>query len=162
MNRVMGSRPGFAAGAALPSSFVKGLLPFVLLVACSGQAPPPPKSLPYVAVELPPSVRAYQSHEHNVRHPVIQVRFEMDPDDVRLLEERLPCRLGAVETGKPKYAYVERNEQPWYQPELVTRYRGCDFTTGRGIEASSFLVDVGVPGRVVVYAAIAYNWTPHR
>ena len=140
-------------------AYVLGLF---ALAGCGGQAPPQPKELPYVAVELPPRVRAYQSHEHNVRHPVIQVRFEMDPDDVRLLEERLPCRLGPVETGKPKYAVVERNEQPWYKPELVTRFRGCDFTTGRGIEASSFLVDMGIPGRVVVYAALAYNWTPQR
>jgi len=134
----------------------------IVLAACSGQAPPQPKELPYIAVELPPSARNYQTHEHNARHPIVQVRFEIDPDDVRLLEERLPCRLGPVEEGQSKYAFVEGNEQPWYQPELVARHRGCDFQTGRGNEASSFLVDVGIPGKVVVYAALAYYWNAHH
>jgi hypothetical protein len=136
-------------------------LPLVL-AACSGQAPPAPKELPYVAVELPPSARAYQAHEHNARHPIVQLRFEIDPDDVRLLEERLPCRLGPVEVGPPKQAQVEGNEQPWYRPDLVTRHRGCEFETARGDAASSFLVDVGTPGKVVVYAVLAYNWNPHH
>jgi hypothetical protein len=144
------------------SSCLVGAFAALAKVACSGQAPPVPKALPYVAVDLPPSTKNYQEHQHNVRHPVIQVRFEMDPDDVQLLEQRLPCRLGPVETGKPKYAHVDRNEQPWYKPELVERFRGCDFTTGRGQETSSFLVDVGIPGRVVVYAALAYEWGPQR
>jgi len=139
-----------------------GVLGSFALIACAGQSPARPKELPYVAVELPPSVRAYQSHERNVRHPVVQVRFEMDPDDVRLLEERLPCRLGPVEEGPPKHAYVERNEMPWYKPELTVRHRGCDFVTGRGQEASSFLVDVGNPGKVIVYAVLAYEWNPNH
>jgi hypothetical protein len=89
----------------------------------------------------------------------VQLRFELDPDDVRLLEERLPCRLGPVEVGPPKYALVANNEDPWYRPELATRHRGCDFVTGRGMEASAFLVDLGDPAKVVVYGVLAYEWS---
>lgn len=81
---------------------------------------------------------------------------------MRLLEERLPCRLGPIEVGPPKFAFVEHNEERWYTPELATRHRGCAFETTRGDTASSFLVDVGAPGKAVVYAVLAYNWNPHH
>jgi hypothetical protein len=130
--------------------------------SCGGQAPPPPKRLPYIAVELPPSTRGYEEHQHNQRHPVMQVRFEIDPSDMTLLEQRLPCRLGPVESGPPKHAIVARNEQPWYRPELATRHRGCDVERWRGDTAYSFLADVSKPDKVVVYAVLAYYWNPHH
>jgi hypothetical protein len=134
----------------------------LLASGCGGQAPPPPKRLPYIAVELPPSARGYEEHQHNVQHPVVQVRFEIDPSDMTLLETRLPCRLGPVESGPPKHAIVDRNEQHWYRPELATRHRGCDVERWRGDTAYSFLADVSTPGKVVVYAVLAYRWNPYH
>lgn len=130
----------------------------LIVSGCGGSAPPRPIELPYVAIELPPSARAYQSRERNARHPIVQLRFELDPDDVLLLEQRLPCRLGPVEVGPPKYALVTTNEEPWYQPETTRRHRGCDFVTGRGMEASSFLLALDDPAKVVVYGVLAYEW----
>jgi hypothetical protein len=132
------------------------------VAGCGGQPPPAPKRLPYIAVELPPSTRGYEEHQHNARHPIMQVRFEIDPSDMILLEQRLPCRLGPVETGPPKHALVDRNEQPWYRPELATRHRGCDVERWRGDTSYSFLADVSTPGKIVVYAVLAYNWNPHH
>lgn len=130
--------------------------------ACSGSAPPPPRTLPHVSIELPPSARDYHEHDRGAVHRIVQVRFAIDPDDLVLLEERLPCKLGSVETAPPKYARVTMNDQTWYTPERARLHRGCDFQTARGNAASSFLVDLSVPGRTVVYAVLAYYWNPYR
>jgi hypothetical protein len=145
-----------------PAFFVRLIATSFIACGCGGQAPAQPTRLPHIAVELPPSARGYEEHDHNVRHPVTQVRFEIDPSDLVLLETRLPCRLGPVETGPPKHALVDRNEQPWYRPELATRHRGCEVERWRGDTAYSFLADLSTPGKVVVYAVLAYNWNPHH
>lgn len=135
----------------------------VALVACGGHVhPDQPKEIPHASIELPPSARNYEQAERNDRHPLIQVKFEMDPSDLILLEGRLPCRLGSIETGLPKQARVDRNEQDWFRPELSARHRGCEVDRWRGDTAYSFLVALDDPSKVVVYAVLAYNWNPHH
>lgn len=125
--------------------------------ACANARPDPaPNQLPHIGVDLPPSTRNFRSFEHGAGHTRVQVRFELAPDDVELLNTRLPCRLGKVTGGPPKFALVVANDQPWYTPELAAKHRGCDHLRGR--ESASFLVDVGDPRRAVVYAVITFDW----
>jgi hypothetical protein len=137
------------------------LVPLVAWVlgaaACSAARPEPgPAKLPHIGVDLPPSTRAYQEFEQGGSHTRTQVRFELDPDDIELLATRLPCRLGPVTSGPPKFALVVANTQPWYTPELARTHRGCDHERGR--ESASFLVELGDPRRAVVYGVIAFDW----
>jgi hypothetical protein len=128
-----------------------------LAAACANARPDPaPHQLPHLGVDLPPSTRAFQSFEQGGGHTRVQVRFELAPDDVELLNVRLPCRLGPVSDGPPKFALVVANTQTWYTPEAVRKSRGCDHRRGR--ESASFLVDVGDARRAVVYAVIAFDW----
>jgi len=129
------------------------------LGGCSAARPDPvPGRLPYIGVDLPPSAHAYQAHQQGGGHTRVLFRFEMAPDDIELLNVRLPCRFGAVEVGLPKQVLVVVSEAPWYTPERARKHRGCDHERGR--ERTSFLVDVTDPGRATVYGVISYDWGP--
>lgn len=129
-----------------------------MLGGCGARTEPPPRSLPYITIELPPSTRNYQSHERGDKHVTVQTRFEMDAEDLQLLSGRLPCRLGPETVGPPAHAKVMGNDQAWYAPERATRHRGCDYDASSGRQSASFLVDVGDPRRYVVFSVIELDW----
>jgi hypothetical protein len=114
---------------------------------------PPPRTIPYLGVRLPSSVRQYYAYEEGMQHSLLQLRFSLATRDLPVLASRLPCRLGPVTAGPPEYGNVGPNTRPWYRPEAVERHSGCDYH--QGLRTASFLVDLGRPERVVVYAVIA-------
>jgi hypothetical protein len=83
---------------------------------------------------------------------MLQIRFEMAPADLKVLERRLPCRLGPTRTGPPEHALVGTNDRPWYRPETARRHRGCEYH--KDILSAAFLVDTERADQVVVYAVI--------
>jgi hypothetical protein len=109
--------------------------------------------MPYLAVKLPPSTRNYHQYESGLQHTMLQLRFEMDPKDLPLLEKRLPCRLGALASGPPEHGTVGTNDRAWYKPEVVKKHRGCEYT--KGLRTASLLVDLDRADRAVVYAVIS-------
>ncbi|HEY3499355.1 MAG TPA: hypothetical protein VGK73_31920 [Polyangiaceae bacterium] len=129
------------------------------LVACAGAPPPPPREIPYVSIELPPSARNFQVHERGEKHKRVQVRFEMAPEDLTLFVGRLPCRLDPEQREPPRHALVVDNDQVWYTPEKATRHRGCDNDRPGGWQRSSFLMDLGDAQKIVVYAVLELDWT---
>lgn len=114
---------------------------------------PPPAEIPYLAVKLPPSARNYYEYESGLQHTMLQLRFEMDPKGLPLLEKRLPCRLGALATGPPEHGTVGTNDRAWYKPEDVKRHRGCEYS--KELRTLSLLVDLDRADRAVVYAVIS-------
>lgn len=116
---------------------------------------PPPKAIPYVKVALPPSTTAYHSYESGLQHTMLQIRFDIMPRELPELESRLPCRLGAVETGEPEVALVGTNDRAWYTPEQATRHRGCRHHSG--LLSAAFLVDLSDATRATVYGVISLD-----
>ncbi|MBX3191798.1 MAG: hypothetical protein KF819_32710 [Labilithrix sp.] len=141
---------GSTAPASSPRKIEKAAPP---LRACDDLVVPPPKTLDPLDLELPRTVKSYCKFETGFQHSMVQVRFELDPVDLPVLESRLPCRLEKVSSGPVAHALVGTNDRRWYAPESARRHRGCDYDSG-GLLSASFLVDVSVSSRAVVYAVV--------
>jgi hypothetical protein len=130
-----------------------------LVAGCGGRSSdevqPPPKAIPYVEVALPSSTTAYHSYERGLQHTMLQIRFDIMPRELVELEARLPCRLGAVETGMPENGPVGTNDRAWYTPEQATRHRSCRHHSG--LLYAAFLVDLSDAARTTVYGVISLD-----
>jgi hypothetical protein len=57
---------------------------------------------------------------------MFQFRFDFAARDLPGFTSSLPCALGPLETGSPKFATVGTNNRDWYTPEKSSKHRGCD------------------------------------
>jgi hypothetical protein len=114
---------------------------------------PVPAEIPYLGISLPPSAHDYYAYESGLQHTLLQLRFALAPGEVGLLEQRLPCRLGAEQTGTPEQALVGTNDRSWYAAEKVQKHRGCEYH--QDLRSAEFLLDLDDPAHVLVYAVIS-------
>jgi len=114
---------------------------------------PVPAEIPYLRVPLPRSTRNYYAYAEGLQHTLLQLRFELPAADAKRLERRLPCRLGAEQTGPPEQAIVGSNDRNWYRAERVKKHRGCQYH--HDLRTAEFLFDLDDPARVIVYAVIS-------
>ena len=114
---------------------------------------PVPTIIPHLRIPLPRSSKNYYAHESGLQATLLQVRFEMAPADVKLLEPQLPCQLGPEETGPPQHALVGTNDRTWYRVEAVNKHRSCLYH--HDLRTAEFLLDLDNPARVTVYAVIS-------